>query len=178
MPAVLKDVEAMLTARPDVEGATVIDYDMPDPVLVLVKPNGFCSGPELRDVCAAVLEEAAPRIVVLLTVEFPPREAELPSLESALRESAYVYRYEPPATETEERVVALWNQVLGRRRTGTTDDFLDLGGDSISAVRVVAGVKQGFGVDVDLMDFFDDPTVRHIATLIDAGQNAVTGGRR
>lgn len=174
MPAVLKDVEAMLTKRPDVEGAAVIDYGAPDPVLVLVKPDGFCSGPELRDACAEVLPEAAPRIVVLLTTEFPSMEAELPSPEAVLREAAYVYRYAPPATETEERVVALWNQVLDRHRTGVTDDFLDLGGDSASAVRVVAGVKQEFGIDVDLMQFFNNPTVRHVAALIEAGQNEGT----
>jgi acyl carrier protein len=176
MPAVVKDVEAMLVMRPDVDGAAVIDYGAPGPVLVLVKPNGFCSGPELRDACAEMLEEAAPRIAVLLAAEFPSLEPEFPSPESVLRESAYVYRYEPPVTETEERVVALWNQVLGRRRTGVTDDFLDLGGDSVSAVRVVAGIKHEFGVDVDLMQFFNNPSVRHVAALIDTGQHEGTGG--
>ncbi len=175
MPAVLKNVESMLTARPDVESAAVVDYGTPDPILVLVKPNGFCNGPELRDECAAVLEEAAPRVVVVLTTEFPPLGAGLPGLESTLREAAYVYRYEPPVTETEERVAALWNRVLDRSRTGATDDFLDLGGDSVNAVRVIAEVSREFGVDVDLMDFFDGPTIRNLATLIDAGQNAGAG---
>jgi acyl carrier protein len=175
MPTVLKDVESMLTARPDVVSAAVVDYGTPDPVLILVEPNGFCSGPELRDECAAVLEEAASRVVVLLATEFPQLEAGLPDLESTLREAAYVYRYEPPLTETEERLVALWNRVLDRRRTGATDDFLDLGGDSVNAVRVIAEVSREFGVDIDLMDFFDGPTVRNIATLIDASQNAEAG---
>jgi acyl carrier protein len=176
MPAVVKDVEAMLVMRPDVDDAAVIDYGPPGPVLVLVKPNGFCSGPELRDACAEVLNEAAPRIVVLLADEFPSLEPEFPSPESVLRGSVYVYRYEPPATETEERVVALWNEILDRHRTGVTDDFLDLGGDSVTAVRVVAGIKHEFGVDVDLMQFFNNPSVRHVAALIDGGQHEGTDG--
>lgn len=174
MPAVVKDVEAMLVARPDVDGAAVIDYGAPGPVLVLVKPNGFCSGPELRDACAELREEAASRIVVLLVAEFPSLEPEFPDPESVLRASTYVYRYEPPATETEERVVALWNQVLGRDRTGVTDDFLDLGGDSKSAVRVVVGIKHEFGVDVDLMQFFNNPSVRNVAALVEAGRQEGT----
>jgi acyl carrier protein len=176
MPKVLKDVEALLITRPDVEDAAAIDYGAPDPVLVLVKPNGFCNGPELRDACAEVLQEAAPRIVVLLTVELPSLEPAVPSAGSLLAESAYAYRYEPPATETEERVVALWNQVLHRQRTGVKDDFLDLGGDSASAVRVVAGIRREFGVDVDLMQFFNNPTVRHVAVLVDRALSEKPGG--
>lgn len=166
----------MLVMRPDVDDAVVIDYGAPGPVIVLVKPDGFCSGPELRDACAEVLDEAAQRIVVALTAEFPSLEPEFPSAESALCESIYVYRYEPPATETEERVVALWDEVLGRHWTGVTDDFLDLGGDSASAVRVVAGIKREFGVDVDLMQFFNNPSVRHVAALVETGQREGAGG--
>ncbi|WP_329007466.1 phosphopantetheine-binding protein [Micromonospora rifamycinica] len=176
MPAVRKDVEATLVDRPDVDGATVIDYGAPGPVLALVRPDGFCSGPELRDACADVLEAAASRITVVLTTELPDLADGFPDPESLLAESVYVYRYEPATTETEERVVALWNRILDRNRTGVTDDFLDLGGDSVSAVRVVAEIRNEFGVDVDLMRFFNNPSVRHVAALVDAGRDRGTTG--
>jgi len=168
MPKVVKEVAAMLTARADVDDALVIDYGVPEPILVIVKPCFFCSGPELRDACAAALDEPATRVVVLLATKLPRGEDKFPNLESALSDAAYVFRYEPPVTETEERMVALWNDALERRVTGVRDDFLDLGGDSEAAVRIIAIIEQEFSVEIDLTDFFDAPTVREIAALVDA----------
>ncbi|WP_155768588.1 AMP-binding enzyme, partial [Mycobacterium colombiense] len=50
-------------------------------------------------------------------------------------------RYRAPVTPTEETLAAIYAQVLGLDRVGIDDSFFDLGGDSLSAMRVIAAVN-------------------------------------
>ncbi|MFD0513204.1 phosphopantetheine-binding protein [Streptomyces aureus] len=43
-----------------------------------------------------------------------------------------------PRTPVERELVALWAQFLKRDRVGVTDDFFDLGGDSITAIAIAS----------------------------------------
>ncbi|NOK31919.1 amino acid adenylation domain-containing protein [Corallococcus exercitus] len=51
---------------------------------------------------------------------------------------------------------------------GAEDSFFDLGGHSLSATQVLARVRQHFGVELSLPDFFASPTVEAVARRIDA----------
>ncbi|WP_267885003.1 non-ribosomal peptide synthetase, partial [Streptomyces sp. NRRL B-3229] len=67
-------------------------------------------------------------------------------------------RYVAPRTPVEERLAAVWSQVLGLERVGVEDSFFDLGGDSIRAVRLV-GALRAAGYDVSIPDVFRLKTV-------------------
>lgn len=69
---------------------------------------------------------------------------------------------------TEERVAAVWCDVLGIEGVGPNDNFFDVGGDSFSAVRVVRALDAG----VSVVDLFVCPTVRGLAALVDGPQDA------
>ena len=73
----------------------------------------------------------------------------------------------PLATETEERIAAVWREVLGLRQVGAGDQFFQLGGNSLSATQVISRIQQEFRADVTLRDFFKSPTVTELAALID-----------
>ncbi len=73
-----------------------------------------------------------------------------------------------PLNGTEFRLCGIWAEVLGVDVIGTMDDFFELGGDSLSAVRVLGRVCEEFGVKLSLRRLFESPTVSGLAILIDA----------
>ncbi|MEV0194812.1 amino acid adenylation domain-containing protein, partial [Kitasatospora purpeofusca] len=77
-----------------------------------------------------------------------------------------------PRTPVEERLAAVWAEVLGLPQVGVEDSFFDLGGDSIRAVRLV-GALRAAGFDVSIPDVFQLKTVAALAVRV-AGQE-VTG---
>jgi len=74
-----------------------------------------------------------------------------------------------PSTVTERRLAALWGDVLGVREPAATDDFFELGGDSLQAARLLAAVHADFGVDMDLAALRDAPTIAQLAHVLDEG---------
>ncbi|HEY2292550.1 MAG TPA: amino acid adenylation domain-containing protein, partial [Thermoanaerobaculia bacterium] len=76
----------------------------------------------------------------------------------------------PPRTPLEERLAAIWREVLGVERIGVHDDFLALGGHSLLAVRVLSRVQEALGIAVPMRDFFAAPTVAGLAARLEAGE--------
>lgn len=50
------------------------------------------------------------------------------------------------------------------------DDLFDLGGHSLTIIRIAARIRESFGVEVDFDVFFDTPTVAGIARVVDASR--------
>ena len=77
-----------------------------------------------------------------------------------------VDRYRAPATAVEEILAGIYAQVLGVERVGVDDSFFDLGGDSLSAMRLVAAINTGLDADLSVRALFDAPTVAQLAPRI------------
>jgi amino acid adenylation domain-containing protein len=67
---------------------------------------------------------------------------------------------------TEERLLAIWKELLGVDRIGVEDDFFALGGHSLLATQAVSRVRQAFGVELPLRTFFAAPSVASVAAEI------------
>jgi phthiocerol/phenolphthiocerol synthesis type-I polyketide synthase E len=65
-----------------------------------------------------------------------------------------------------DRVCRIWASVLGLPRIEPDANFFDIDGDSLSAVEVLAMVRDAFGVELDIAVLIDAPTVRDFAELI------------
>src|SRR5438105_14106533 len=75
----------------------------------------------------------------------------------------------PPRTETEQAVAAIWAELLKVEHIDRKDDFFDLGGDSLLAIRAVARIRDVFGVDLQTRTLFENPTIGDLtAVLADA----------
>ncbi|MET8631103.1 amino acid adenylation domain-containing protein, partial [Kitasatospora sp. NPDC004669] len=67
-----------------------------------------------------------------------------------------------PRTPVEERLAAIWSDVLGVAPVGVEDSFFDLGGDSIRAVRLIGALRTA-GYDVSIRDVFQSRTIAAMA---------------
>lgn len=74
--------------------------------------------------------------------------------------------YVAPRNATEEKLVAIWQQVLGRDKVGVTDDFFELGGQSLKATRLISGIYKAFGVKLTLKEVFVYPVPEQQALLV------------
>src|SRR5689334_25032535 len=68
---------------------------------------------------------------------------------------------------SQEALAKIWAEVLRVPRVEMHANFFDIGGDSLKAIEVVARVSEIWQVDLPLMAFFADPTVTHLAVVID-----------
>ncbi|MGW6598225.1 amino acid adenylation domain-containing protein [Streptomyces sp. NPDC055036] len=72
-----------------------------------------------------------------------------------------------PRTPTELTLAEIWAEVLGVERIGTEDGFFDLGGDSITALRLMSRISGVFGVDLPPRSLFDGATVKALAEAVE-----------
>ena len=75
--------------------------------------------------------------------------------------------YFPPTGESEERIAALWQELLGIDRVGAHDDFFRLGGHSLLATQIVSRARDLFGLELPLKSVFEAPTVARYARLVE-----------
>ena len=92
----------------------------------------------------------------------------LPAVEGIRPEMAVPFS--PPGTPTEETLARLWAEALGLDRVGVHDDFFELGGDSLLALKLLSRIEQTFQTPLSLKELLQAPTI--------AGQSArVVDGR-
>ncbi|MCV7228691.1 amino acid adenylation domain-containing protein [Mycolicibacterium komossense] len=89
-------------------------------------------------------------------------DAVLAALPLPLREITYV----APRTEDELVIAGLMADALGLPRVGVLDQFTSLGGDSLSAVRLIIGIEQRYGIGIPMSAFGANPTVAELAERV------------
>jgi surfactin family lipopeptide synthetase A len=72
-----------------------------------------------------------------------------------------------PSNETERRLVQLWQHVLGIESTGVTDNFFNVGGDSIKAIKLVHQVNDRLGVELKVPDLYMNETIQKLALKLE-----------
>ncbi|MEV0619367.1 non-ribosomal peptide synthase/polyketide synthase [Nonomuraea sp. NPDC050404] len=171
----LGEVEAALSAHPQVAQAAVIAReDRPDDhrlVAYLVPVEELPDAAELRAHVAASLPEYmvpaafVPLESLPLTINGKLDRRALPAPEFAGAADG-----RGPRDSREQLLCGLFAEVLGLSHVGIDDNFFDLGGHSLSATRVTAGMKAMLGIEVSLQELFHAPTVAGICELADARQ--------
>jgi tyrocidine synthetase-3 len=75
--------------------------------------------------------------------------------------------YIAPRNEIEEKLVLIWEEVLGREKIGISDDFFDLGGHSLKAFHLVNQVNKEFDINIRIQVLFNNTTIEAVAGEIE-----------
>ena len=86
--------------------------------------------------------------------------------ESVIRQRHDDQRRTASRTSTEDTLIAIWAQVLGTTQFSVDDNFFEVGGDSLSIIKVIAlGSESGLHVTPTV--FHENPTIRQLATALE-----------
>ncbi|MEJ8654156.1 non-ribosomal peptide synthase/polyketide synthase [Streptomyces sp. MS1.AVA.3] len=168
----LGEIEAALTCHPRVgEAVVLVREDEPgrQRLVGYVTPGDPLRVPQPAELRAAVSRSLPAHMVpsaVVVLEAFPltahhkiDRRA-LPAPGPArVPDAGHV----TPRTPAERTLAAIWSDVLSVRGIGTADDFFELGGDSVLAVRVLSRIREELGDRLSVRDLF---TARTIAALV------------
>ena len=177
----LGEIEAVIAAQPGVRQAAVraMKDEQGDTWLAAyVEParGADVSGRELRRAlsqrlpafmvpAAYVVDEELPTTtngkIDRAALPDPPRSR--PDLEEPLV---------APRDAVEQSLERLWANVLELDEVGVRDNFFELGGDSIRAARVTEQVQSTFGIEADVYELFEGPSIEEMATAITAAAPA------
>jgi len=75
-------------------------------------------------------------------------------------------QYIGPRNETEQKLAAIWQDVLEVEQVGVYDDFFELGGHSLLAVRLISAIRKEFAVEMPIGEVFDHPTIALLAAQL------------
>ncbi len=73
-----------------------------------------------------------------------------------------------PAGDLQRRIAAIWQETLGVEEVGADDDFHELGGDSLIAIRVASRLREALDVAIGVAALFEAPTVARLAAHVQA----------
>ena len=88
----------------------------------------------------------------------------LPSPDSSVADADVIYI--APQTEMEHAIAAIWQTVLQLEKVGLDDNFFDRGGTSIHMVQVHTRLHDLLQRDIPIVEMFNNPTVRSLATYL------------
>jgi amino acid adenylation domain-containing protein len=72
----------------------------------------------------------------------------------------------PPRDELEAKLAMIWQDILGITAVNITDNFFDLGGHSLMAVRLMNEIRKITGVEIPLTALFQGATIERLANLV------------
>jgi acyl-CoA synthetase (AMP-forming)/AMP-acid ligase II/alpha-ketoglutarate-dependent taurine dioxygenase/acyl carrier protein len=177
-----REVDEVLIDHPAV--ARVVTFAVADPKLgedvaavVVLKPGTHATERELREHAFKRLADfKVPRQIVFR--DEIPQGATAKAVRIGLAEKLGVtaivapepgkHDYVAPRTELETKIAGLWREVLGLERVGATDNFFEVGGDSVLAAQLLARVREETRVEISLLALFEEAsTVAGMATCVE-----------
>ena len=164
----LGEVQAALAGLDGVEQAVVIAReDRPGDKRLVGYVTGTAEPAEMRAALAERLPAYMVPAAVVVVAALPlTLNGKLDKRALPAPEYREVDRYRAPTSLTEEILAGIYAQVLGVERVGVDDSFFDLGGDSLSAMRVIAAINTGLDAGLAVRALFEAPTVARLAPRI------------
>jgi amino acid adenylation domain-containing protein len=177
------EIEATLRAVPGVAEAVVVARsDLPEEscLAAYVVPESLRSHPTTQSLRAFLKQKlpgsAIPAVFVFLeslplTSSGKINRQGLPAPDRRCGES--MRRFIAARNELEERLVSIWEKLTDFRPIGITDEFFEVGGNSLLAVRLFAEIHKSLGKNLPIETVVAAPTIERLAEiLVEAGRSA------
>lgn len=75
-------------------------------------------------------------------------------------------KFVAPKTEEEILLAKMWSEIFNREQIGVHDDFFNLGGHSMIAIKVMAKIEEVIGIRLPIAALFETPTIKGLAKRI------------
>ncbi|GAP22654.1 non-ribosomal peptide synthetase [Leptolinea tardivitalis] len=174
----LQEVEGEIRQHPAVKEVVVVPYKSPNQqtgfdrlVAYIVRQSGHTeSGKEIRDFLESRLPEYAIPAFIIPMEAFPlnpngkvdRKQLPEPQIEQIQKDTVII----PPKDQTEEKLLKIWEEILGIHPISTNDSVFDLGGDSLSVICILVQVESEFGRDLPIDIIFQADTVAKLAEIL------------
>ncbi|HLP47901.1 MAG TPA: amino acid adenylation domain-containing protein, partial [Candidatus Kapabacteria bacterium] len=174
----LGEIESRLLKHEDIKEAVVIERNMPNGDLYLcayIVPRVPQSGVNTVDLKVSSLREflsqelpdyMIPSYFVSLS-EIPlTANGKIDHSRLAEPEVKIEKDHKLPRNETEKNLAEVWQKVLELEKIGIEDNFFDLGGDSIKAIRLISRINERLNNNLKIIDLYTNSTIAKLADLI------------
>jgi acyl carrier protein len=165
----LPEISKVLSAHPGVRRAetAIVRHDGRDVAIAAAELSEYVSGPILRNHVRQELGEDCGLAGVLIVENVPMADGavDVEYLASAVTEGRCTL-FDDPRDDVERQVAAIWSAQLDVPAVGVTDDFLELGGDSLTALRIITVIETEFGRPLDVFEFMSAPSIRQLAKIL------------
>jgi amino acid adenylation domain-containing protein len=164
----LREIEAALMRQPEVDAAAAVVRDGSALVAYVVPRE---AGRDLAAPLRSALLRELPDYMIpgaWVMLGALPLNANGKVDRRALPAPASAERpYRAPATPTEAALAAIWSDVLGVARVGLDDRFIDLGGQSLLAIRILSRIREELGKAVPFRALLAADDLAAMARLVD-----------
>jgi len=172
----LNDIEKTLGTHPDVNGAIVVLKESENIeekcIIAYVKGNGKISIKDLK----AYLGERLPFYMMptyfiqvddfILNKNGKVDKNLLPDFDLTQLEREYISH----RNEIEKTLSEIWTEVLGIEKISMTDDFFEIGGHSLRAVKLANMIQESFGIEISIGHVFQFRTIETMAEQLNFSQ--------
>ncbi|TDP92956.1 amino acid adenylation domain-containing protein [Labedaea rhizosphaerae] len=168
----LGEIEVVVSACPLVgQAAVVVREDKPGDkrIVAYVVPSGGAAQAGLPGAVQQFALDRLPHYMIpstVVVIDAIPLTTN-GKLDTAALPAPAVAAADAPETATERAVAPIWADLLEHAAVGRTDHYLELGGHSLTAARIVARVRADLRVDVQVRDIYDNPVLTDFARRVD-----------
>lgn len=177
----LDEIKEKLQSHPEVKEAVVVDrtnpYSEKQYLCAYIIPQSKVTAQQLKEYLRSEIPEyMVPNHYVFLT-QFPLNsngkldKKRLPEPDILENQNT---NYMEPQTPLEQELVELWARALGLNKVGVLDSFLDMGGDSITMLKLQAMIHRKYSVNIPVSHFYQEYTIQKMAEDINSTKQSQT----
>ena len=175
-----KEIEAVIREYPEIQDVTVQAYSYDNGGKYLAAFIVSHEKVDVADLNQFIKDRKPAYMVPLVTMQLdqiPLTVNQKVDKKALPQPEVKKAEYEAPATKAEEDFCSIFAQILGMEKVGAADDFFEIGGSSISAMRIVVAASQA-GYNIVYQNVFEYTTPRTLAAFagsMESGEGA--GGK-